>query len=56
MTVDDANDGIPIVAAPLVTVHKPLPVFTAGTLPAKVKFPTLQFVRGAPATETVAGL
>ena len=41
VTADVGDDGIAIVAVPLNTVHKPVP--TDGVLPAKVKFPELQF-------------
>ena len=41
VTVDVANDGLPIVAVPLKTVHVPTPI--TAVLPAKVNDPELQF-------------
>ena len=52
-TADVGDNGLAIVAVPLTTVHKPEP--TVGALPAKVKFPELQFVWSGPADATVTG-
>ena len=42
MTVEVPDVGVVMVAVPVTTVHKPVPV--TGALPASVKFPLLQIV------------
>ena len=51
--VDVGEAGVVIVAAPAVTVHKPVPV--AGVLPASVAVVTLHRFWSAPAAEVVGG-